>query len=144
MMTCLRPLSRLALVALVAFGPSAAQAVDRPAPSDHALNVASCQGYYTAVVEHARLVAGEHDGAVLRRDLIEAMMDGYLAEHSRDREYAVTMMRNRVQARSQMRNLLSAAEFNRDDRRQRLARGQMRRLLMACDGLMIDNRSYGF
>ncbi|GAA4223341.1 hypothetical protein GCM10022290_24200 [Sagittula marina] len=135
-----RPFPRLAPL-ILALMPGLASAATGPPPPEGALNLAACHGFYTAVVEHSRLVATENDAARLRRDMLAAMMNALLAEQVENRSYKVALMQSRVRARSQMRNLFRNADFDSDPRRNRIAKGQIRRSLRACDSLMIGNRT---
>lgn len=132
-----RPLLRIALTVPWVLAPLCAFAAEGPQPTEQAQALATCHGRYTATVEHNRLVAVENDAAAMRRDLIEALMNTFLAERAGDRTFSIALMRNRVEARSEMRNLFSAATFGQDTRRQRLADGQIRRHLSACDALIL-------
>lgn len=133
----------LMIAGLLLASPAASAATDPPGPSDGALTLATCHGRYTAVMEHARLMGDGADAAAFRRDLLEAMMNAYLAEHAEDRAYSITMMSHRINARAQLRSLFATAAFNGDTRRRRLATGGILRQIAACDSLVIGRRFTG-
>ncbi|MBP0484236.1 hypothetical protein [Sagittula salina] len=137
-----RPLARLALL-LCALAAAPTSAAEGPRPSDQALTLATCHGRYMATVEHSRLVATENDAAKLRLGWLEAMMNAIAQEFLDHRSYGIELMRNRVNARAEMRSLFSTAEFDGDPRRRRLASAQIRRNLAGCDALFLGRRYLG-
>jgi len=122
--------------------PTSGAFANAAVPSDDALSLASCHGRYTAVIENTWLTGDTSDGARMRRDVIAAMMNALVAEHEEPQPLKLVLLNHRIAEKMATKSLLSAAQFDKSPRRQKLAHAQLRRMLSACDYILLGKRMF--